>query len=100
MRPVGEVRQALLDAATALATPERAPTLIELAAHSRVGLAAASTTLKNMVRTGALQIPRTRRVSYRNRPVAEYSPPDLVAELRGQREPLYPVFQSWSRSAA
>jgi plasmid stability protein len=74
MRPVGEVRQALLDAALALATLERAPTLVELAAHSGVGLTAASTTLKNMVRTGALRIPRTRRVSYRNRPVAEYAP--------------------------
>ena len=78
MRPAGEVRQALLQAADALATAERAPTLAELAAGSGVGYDAAMATVKNMVRGGALCIARRRHVPYRNRPVAEYVPARLV----------------------
>lgn len=73
MRPSGEVRQALLGAVAELATPDRAPTLIELATRSQVDVDAALFTVKNMVRSGALVIVRTRRVPYRNRPVAEYA---------------------------
>lgn len=74
MRPAGEIRQALLHACKALARPEQAPTLRELAAHARVGIAAAEVAVKNMRRAGVLHVPRTRRVPYRNRPVAEYAP--------------------------
>lgn len=74
MRPAGEVRQALLDAALALTTPERSPTLAEMAAKAQVGRDAAMHTTKNMVRSRVLEIPRTRSVPYRNRPVAEYRP--------------------------
>lgn len=74
MRPAGEVRLALLDACRQLATPERAPTLRELAARACVGLDAATHTVKHMSRAGQLRIARERRVDYRNRPVAEYEP--------------------------
>lgn len=74
MRPAGEVRQALMTAAGRLATPERGPTLLELAADAKVGYEAAMATVKNMVRARVLEIPRTREVDYRNRPVAEYVP--------------------------
>ncbi|KQM68790.1 hypothetical protein [Xylophilus sp. Leaf220] len=74
MRPAGEVRQALLQAAGRLATEERAPTLAELAAEATVGYEAAMNTVKNMVRAGVLRIARQRPVDYRNRPVAEYVP--------------------------
>lgn len=68
------MRQALLQACAELATPERGPTLRELAAQARVGLDAATHTIKHMSRAGQLHIARTRRVPYRNRPVAEYVP--------------------------
>lgn len=71
---VGEVGQALISAAQALATPERAPTLRELAAHAQVGMDAAAATVKNLSRSGRMQKVRERRVDYRNRPVAEYAP--------------------------
>lgn len=74
MRAPGEVRQALLCAAAELATPERGPTLAELAARAQVGRDVALHTVKNMKRSGELTVPRTRRVAYRNRPVAEYAP--------------------------
>jgi hypothetical protein len=74
MRPAGEVRHALLRAAEELVTPDRGPTLMELASCARVGLEAARRTVDNMKRCGALTVPRTRRVEYRNKPVAEYAP--------------------------
>jgi hypothetical protein len=79
MRPAGEVRQALFQACQALATPDQGPTLQELAAKACVGLDAARRTVSNMQRAKLLHTPRTRRVNYRNRPVAEYAP--VVAEV-------------------
>lgn len=73
MRPAGEIRQVLLTAVGELSTPDRGPTLAELASHTQVGHKAAMETMKNMRRHGAVHIPRTRRVDYRNRPVAEYA---------------------------
>jgi hypothetical protein len=74
MRPAGEVRLALLNACRQLATPERAPTLQEIAAKACVGFAAARNTVPNMVRAKQLRPVRTRAVQHRNRPVAEYEP--------------------------
>ncbi len=74
MRPAGEVREAVLDAARALVTPTQGPTLAELARKARVSQQAARRTVDNLCRCGALTIPRTRKVLYRNRPVAEYEP--------------------------
>lgn len=91
MRPSGEVRLALLDAATALVSPAVAadpfaprPTLREIAHRACVGVDAASGTIKNMTRAGVLRQVRTRRVDYCNKPVAEYEPvtPEPVSEHR------------------
>jgi DNA-binding transcriptional regulator YhcF (GntR family) len=76
MRPLGEVSLALLGAARELATEVRAPTLKELAEHAQVGMTVAEASVKNLNRHGHLQVPRTRRVHYRNRPVNEYAPVD------------------------
>lgn len=79
MRPPGEVRQALLNAAHTLSTPTRGPTLAELAAHAQVGRDHARCMVRDLKRHGALQIARTRQVPYRNRPVAEYVPAVVAA---------------------
>lgn len=80
MRPAGEVRQALLSAAAELSTPDRAPTLAELAERvgqtMPIGGEVVRKTVHNMTYHGKLRIVRTRRVPYRNRPVAEYAPAD------------------------
>jgi hypothetical protein len=80
MRPAGEVRTALLSAATELATAERGATLLELAHHAQVGTEVARSTVNNMRRSGVLRAVRTRRVAYRNRPVAEYAPGNEALE--------------------
>ena len=47
----------------------------ELAAHACVGVSVAWYMVPAMAKHGALEIVRTRRVPYRNRPVAEYAIP-------------------------
>jgi hypothetical protein len=81
MRPAGEVRQALLQAAIDLATHEggelRGATLQEIAHRARVAIGVARRTVDNMRRSGELRSERTREVPYRNRPVAEYVPREV-----------------------
>lgn len=81
MRPAGEIRQALLESAFALATPDRAPTMLELAHHAQVGYEAARRTVDNMRRAGTLALVRQRAVPYRSRPVAEYCPAERLQQL-------------------
>ena len=83
MRPAGEVRQALLNACTQLATPDRGPTLLEMAAVACVGMQAARRTVENMSRAGQLHRVRDRKVEYRNRPVAEYVPAAMQGDDDG-----------------
>ena len=82
MRPAGKIRQALMlaarDVVADLGMPHRGATLAELAARSCVGRDAARRYVSNLRRSGALQIVGTRRVDYRNRPVAEYAPSDVA----------------------
>jgi len=96
MRPAGEIRQALLTAATHLATPDRGPTLLELATYAQVGMVAARRTVDNMKRHGALRIVRERRVAYRNRPVAEYAPPAQAKPVAAAGADLHAVLRAWA----
>lgn len=95
MRPPGEIRQALLDAARHLMTPDQAPTVAEMARHAKVAMGDATNTVKNMKRYGALCKVRERRVPYRNRPVFEYAPPDMVDQSAGFVD-LAQVFNVWA----
>lgn len=95
MRPAGEVRQALFESALALSTPTSSPTLLELALHSQVGFMAARCTVDNMRRAGVLVVVRSRKVEYRNRPVAEYCPPKRLEAMGVQRCALREVFGTW-----
>ncbi len=95
MRPACEVRTALLNACSQLATPERGPTLREMAAVACVGLKAATHTVKNMSRSGQVRIARQRRVDYRNRPVAEYVPAALVDDQDDGFVDLSSVLRVW-----
>ena len=88
MRPAGEIRPALIQAArdevADLGQPNRGATLAELADRSCVGRDAARRCVDNMRRSGALHIVGERRVDYRNRPVAEYAPADLCNMTQGE----------------
>lgn len=72
MRPAGEVRLALLNAARASRQNGRGFTMRELAARACVGRAVAQETIKNMVRAGVLEPTGELQVEYRNRPVKLY----------------------------
>ena len=76
MRPPGECHLALIRAAHALrlerAQSGQGATLLELVQRSQVGYQVARTLVANMRRSGTLQIVRTRKVPYRNKPVSEY----------------------------
>lgn len=83
MRPKGEIHHALLKAVGDLATPDRGATLQEIAARACVGIRAARYTLDYMHRSGVIVIARTRKVPYRNRPVAEYALPSQPSAGQG-----------------
>lgn len=80
MRPAGTVSQALLKAVQQLATPERGPTLREIAAAAELDVTVARRAIPNMKRYGRIRICGERRVQGRNRPVAEYGMPVVRAE--------------------
>lgn len=71
MRPAGEIRQALYNAAKEFSAVGGA-SLAELAAKACVGRDAAYDCVKNMRRSGDLRIVGERNVAYRNRKVAVY----------------------------
>lgn len=73
MRPAGEIRKALYDAAKEFSAVGGA-SLAELAAKACVSRDKASECVTSMRRAGVLNIVADRRVSYRNRPVAVYMP--------------------------
>lgn len=78
MRPAGEISLAIEQAVEQLWTPDRSPTLAEIAAHLvAVGVAfkAIRNTVGNMKRYGRLVQVRERKVPGRNRLAAEYGRP-------------------------
>lgn len=99
MRPLSDVAKALLSTANRLSAAGRAVTLAEMAAGACVGQTAATYTVKNLRRSGHLKIVGLRRVSYRNRPVAEYAP--VVAAMTLTLAPagvdLERCLRAWAR---
>lgn len=81
MRPAGNVRRALQVAAETLATPQRAPTMRELAFHAGVPPESARRTVDHMRRSGHLVPVRPRHVAYRARPVMEWATPSVMQRL-------------------
>jgi hypothetical protein len=83
MRPAGEIRVALLDAARSARQNGRGFTMRELAARACVGRAAARKTIENMVRAGVLLESGELPVEYRNRPVKLYALPQPLVNETG-----------------
>lgn len=82
MRPAGEVHLALLQAAHAIraerAITGQGATLLELVHRSQVGYKVARALVPKLSARGQLTKVGERKVPYRNRPVAEYVPTDMV----------------------
>lgn len=95
MRPAGDISKALLQAVEKLATPERGPTLQEVAHAACVGVDKARQMLQVMKFRGHVSIPRTRRVPGRNRPVAEYQLPMPQQPAANDGPTLAAVMQAW-----
>lgn len=98
MRPRGEIRRAIGDAAWAL-TVERAMqggTWRELAQRACVGYAAARQTVKDMARAGELQAVGAVRVDHSRRPMTLYAPaPERAAPTAAAN--LATVMRTWAR---
>lgn len=95
MRPAGEVSLALLQAVERLWTPERGPTMDEVAAASGVAKEVASRTIKNMRRYGRLAICGERKVPRRNRKAAEYALPHQFQAADSAGFGLSQALQLW-----
>lgn len=97
MRPVGEIRQALLTAASSLMAQGEKPTLQAMAQFAQVGRDAARRTVDNMRRAGHLVIVDEMEVDYRNKPVAVYAPKPPVGPDEGSGfVDLADVFRTWA----
>lgn len=80
MRPRSDAAKDLLSLACRLSAAGRGVTVAELAAGG-FGKATLRTMVPALRRRGQLRITGTRRVSYRNRPVAVYEPVQPVTDL-------------------
>lgn len=96
MRPAGEIRLALMQACVELLTPERAPTVREIAARACVGYLSAMRTIDNMRRAGHLCVVRKRRVAHCNRKLAEFAPADAALHAeQHDAAPLVAALRAW-----
>jgi hypothetical protein len=98
VRPRGEIRQALADAAQQLAAQREGFTWREAAEAACVGFAHAKQGIKDMARAGELQaLPHTRQVPGVCRPMRLYAPTRRESWV-GQGAELAQVFTGWRRA--
>lgn len=74
MRPRGEIRQVLGEAAQALAEERGGATWRDMAVRACVGFSKARETVKDMARAGELEPCGTERVAHARRPMVRYAP--------------------------
>ena len=93
MRPRGEIRQALADAAAAIAAEriQRGDAVVgatwrDMAVRACVGFDAAHDTVKNMARGGELVRTGSVKVQGARRPLAAYAPPSVAPAVIGAAE--------------
>ena len=72
--PCGEIRKAMLDAASKLAQQHGAATWRDMAQVAQVGFAAAKVVHRDLVRAGQLQAVDEVRTPYNNRPMKRWAP--------------------------
>ena len=95
MRPAGEIRLALLQACRELVTPERAPTIREMAARARVGYAVAYSTVDKLRRAEQLCVVRRHREPHCNRWIAQWAPVDVQPVSALDAVPLKSAMRVW-----
>lgn len=106
MRPAGDARQALTDAARRLdgqrtASAQRGATWRELAVHAVVGFGTAKATVRKMHRAGVLQrLPDDARASHSRRPMARYVPAPVQAQAQAGAACIDSVMRTWGAGLA
>lgn len=97
MRPTGEIRRALREAAHALTTQRgHAVTWRDLAAHACVGQQIARRTVVNMARAGELQAAGALHVPGGRRPMTAYVPACTPAPDPDPPLPLDQLLRAWA----
>ena len=101
MRPAGEVRLALIQAAAEivreLGQPNRGATLAEMTARAQVGQQCARNLVPKIKQAGQLRVVHERRVAGRNRPVYEYAPAEQGATVHQGWADLGSALSAWAR---
>lgn len=93
-RPREEKTAAILDALQAMIAEGKRPTMLELAHRAKVSSRDAKSTVANLVRAGHVEVKESRRVHYRNKPVAEYGFPEMSQEV-APVQALNQVLNAW-----
>jgi hypothetical protein len=96
MRPRGEIRQAISDAAYTL-KEQGGGTFRDLAQLACVGYQAAEATAKNMARAGELAVVGKVRVPNVRRPMNKYAPAEQGENWITGATSLSRVMQGWNR---
>lgn len=97
MRPPGEIRRALRDAAQAqFAERGQGATWRELAQRARIGLQVARRTVDNMARAGELQVAGSVRVPGACRPMTAYVPATAPDPGPAPHHPLDLLLRTWA----
>lgn len=94
MRPQGEIRRALSEAAKALKAEQRNATWRDIAQRACVGLLEGRRTVENMARAGELQAVGRVRVAHSSRPMVDYAPRGMACV---QTPGLDGLMRAWSR---
>ena len=98
MRPVGDVRRALEQAAAQLHQQQQPATWRAMAGQACVGYQAALTTVRNMVRAGVLQPVGPVRCPHSRRPMVAYAPRGFAAARPAEpTAALADALQAWAR---
>lgn len=101
MRPAGEVRLALIQAAAEivreLGQPNRGATLAEMAARAQVGRECARNLVPKIKQSGQLCVVNERHVAGRNRKAYEYAPAELGATVHQGWADLGSALSAWAR---
>lgn len=98
LRPAGEVRMALRDAAQALRNEARVATWRDLAQRAQVGFAVAQATVENMARCGELRRVGPVRVAHSRRPMVGYvlaAQVGITAPAANDAAPIEMVMRNW-----
>lgn len=98
MRPVGDVRKALSEAAEALAKEASAATWREISARANVGFKVGRNTVQNMERAGVLEKVGVEKRAHSKRWMVLYAPPGAPCSAAESPGPaLDTVLRTWSR---